>query len=64
MKPKLKPGIYWNGKELGYGFWIVQRSGKIYFSGTPVAGATWKLAQPQNVDKLKYFCGLDGVHAA
>ena len=61
---KHKPGIYWNGKNLDYGFWLLQPSGKLYYSGTPVDGSVWSLAQPQNVDKLYLLCGLDGDKAA
>lgn len=56
----MKPGIYWNGRTLAFGFWIVQPSGKLYFSGTPVAGGRWTLAEPQDTDKLVYLCDLKG----
>ncbi len=39
----MKPGLYWNGLSLSHGFWILQHSGKLYYSGTPVAGGKWNM---------------------
>lgn len=55
-----RPGIYWNGTTLDFGFWILQRSGKLYFSGTPVKSSKWSLAEPQDVSQLHYLCDLNG----
>lgn len=58
---KLRPsGLYWDGKSLAFGFWILQPSGKLYFSGTPVDGGKWSLAIPQDLTGLKYLCSLEG----
>ncbi len=54
-----KPGIYWNGTELAFGLWVLQDSGKLYFSGTPVAGSKWTIADTP-IEQLKYLCSLDG----
>lgn len=55
-----KTGIYWNGEDLSFGFWILQRSGKLYFSGNPVDGGRWSLAEPQSTKGLQFLCGLNG----
>lgn len=58
-----KPGLYWNGKTVAFGIWMLQDSGYLYFSGTPVRGSAWQLAEEQSVDGLVFMCGLDGKPA-
>lgn len=54
-----KPGIYWNGESLDFGFWVLQRSGKLYFSGTPVTGGHWEDGDTP-IEKLHFLCSMDG----
>lgn len=58
----MKPGLYWNGINLDFGFWIVHKNGKMFFSDTPVVGGTWKRTDMplQQRLMLKFLCGLDG----
>lgn len=58
----MKPGIYWDGKSFAFGFWIVQHSGKMYFSGTPVVNGKWTVSELQSTETLHYFCSLEGEH--
>lgn len=59
MNDRPQPGIYWNGKSLAHGFWLVQSNGKVYFSGTPVAESLWSSSY-RRLEGLKYLCSLDG----
>ena len=53
-----KPGLYWNGSTVAFGFWILQESGNLYFSGTPAVGGKWSLAIPQSTNGLVFLFPL------